>query len=376
MKNISNRRNFIKKAIALSSATAISLRTGFALNKPMRMKTNAVSKIKPLGFQWQTQDPFLFCVHHEDYYPKGNNEMGPDEELLQGRNIGQDFVIKNGFRMYHGEKVPGFPGHPHRGFETVTIVRKGIVDHSDSLGGACRYGNGDVQWMTAGKGVQHAEMFPLVNSDKDNPLELFQIWLNLPKTGKFVNPHYKMLWENSIPKHISTDAYGKKTLIEIIAGKIEKTIAPAPPPNSWAATNNNEVAIWNIHMDAQALWTLPKTSSGVNRTVYFYKGNKIEIDGIEIENYHSAEINSESEITIKNGNEKAYILILQGKPINEPVVQYGPFVMNSKKEIQEAFADYQETKFGGWPWETNSPVHDRAKGRFALHADGTLEEKD
>ena len=112
---------------------------------------NAIKSIKPLGFPWQTQDPFLFCVHHEDFYQKGNDVMGPAASLA-GRNIGQDFELnKAGWRMYHGEHVPGFPAHPHRGFETVTIVTNGVVDHSDSLGAAGRFGFGDVQWLTAGK---------------------------------------------------------------------------------------------------------------------------------------------------------------------------------------------------------------------------------
>lgn len=100
--------------------------------------------------------------------------MGPAASLA-GRSIGQDFAPNQPWRMYHGEHVPGFPAHPHRGFETVTIVTKGLVDHSDSLGAAGRFGFGDVQWMTAGKGVQHCEMFPLINQEQDNPLELFQI---------------------------------------------------------------------------------------------------------------------------------------------------------------------------------------------------------
>jgi redox-sensitive bicupin YhaK (pirin superfamily) len=142
---------------------------------------NPILSTKPLGFQWETADPFLFCVHHEDNFPNGNEQMGPEAKYLNGRHMGDDFIIKDGFRMYHGKSVPGFPGHPHRGFETITVVRKGIVDHADSMGAAGRYGNGDVQWMTAGKGVQHSEMFPLVHADKENTMELFQIWLNLPK---------------------------------------------------------------------------------------------------------------------------------------------------------------------------------------------------
>ena len=141
------------------------------------MNTTSIISTKQLGFTWETSDPFLFCVHHLDMYPRGNEQFGPAAPLT-GRDIGQDFSPRDGWRMYHGETVPGFPAHPHRGFETVTVVLDGFVDHSDSHGAAGRYGNGDVQWMTAGSGLQHAEMFPLINQDRPNRMELFQIWLN------------------------------------------------------------------------------------------------------------------------------------------------------------------------------------------------------
>ena len=149
-------------------------------------------KVRPLGFPWETADPFLFCVHHDDAYPRANARLGPDAPLA-GRELGQDFSRKDGWSMYHGMVVPGFPAHPHRGFETVTIVRKGLIDHSDSLGAAARYGGGDVQWLTAGSGVVHAEMFPLLDRAAPNPLELFQIWLNLAAADKMVDPHFTML---------------------------------------------------------------------------------------------------------------------------------------------------------------------------------------
>lgn len=250
-----------------------------------------------------------------------------------------------------------------------------MVDHSDSMGAAGRYGHGDTQWMTAGKGVQHAEMFPLINQTKDNPLELFQIWLNLPKANKFVDPHFEMLWAENIPLHTHTDESGKETRAEVIAGSLGESSAPKPPPNSWAAASENEVAIWNIQMDAGAQWKIPKASAGITRTIYFYKGSQLKVAETALENYHSAEIAADVEITLENGDKKGHIVILQGRPIGEPVVQHGPFVMNTRQEIQQAFDDYQRTEFGGWPWPVSDPVHPIDKGRFALHADGKLEKK-
>ena len=129
--------------------------------------------VTPQGFPWQTSDPFLLRAPRRPL-PAGNERQGPAASLA-GRNLGQDFEGKDGWRMYHGEIVPGFPKHPHRGFETVTVVRRGLLDHSDSMGATARYGRGDVQWLTAGRGIQHAEMFPLVERERDNPVELFQI---------------------------------------------------------------------------------------------------------------------------------------------------------------------------------------------------------
>ncbi|BDS11399.1 pirin family protein [Aureispira anguillae] len=338
-------------------------------------ETNPILSIKPLGFQWETADPFLFCVHHDDKFPKGNEQMEPDPSLLEGRNIGQDFMLKDGWRMYHGETIPGFPGHPHRGFETITVVRKGMVDHADSLGGAGRYGDGDVQWMTAGKGVQHSEMFPLIHQDKDNHMELFQIWINLPKKDKMVNAHYKMLWGEDIPNYNYKDAQGKLTEVEVIAGVLDNQKAPAPPPNSWAAEESHEVAVWNIRIEGNGTWTLPKGSAAVNRTLYFYEGDHLELGGTTIASYHAVVVKADQELSIKVGDSGAKILLLQGKPINEPVVQHGPFVMNTRQEIQQAFADYQQTRFGGWPWARYDQVHARNLGRFAKHADGTEEIK-
>ena len=336
------------------------------------MYNKLVINIKPLGFVWETIDPFLFCVHHLDNHPAGNDQLGPATSL-EGKYLGQDFTVKDGWRMYHGERVPGFPEHPHRGFETVTIVLNGFVDHSDSHGAAGRYGNGDVQWMTAGSGLQHAEMFPLLNRDKPNPLELFQIWLNLPKARKFSKPYYNMLWGEDIPVYTDKDKNGKSVKITVVAGVLGDKTAPPPAPDSWAAEAENEVGIWLIMIEANGLWTIPPASPEINRTLYFYRGSEIKIAGIDVKPYNSVELLAEEPVILENGNEEAFLLLLQGCPIGEPVVQHGPFVMNTVAEIQQAFYDYRKTRFGGWPWERSDNVHPRQKGRFARYSDGREE---
>lgn len=371
------RRNFISRvSLAFSSLLAFPalLRAGHSPGHLNKNKNPSIKKIKPMGFQWETSDPFLFCVHHEDKFPKGNDEMGPIASM-EGRSMGDDFIIKDGFRMYHGKEVPGFPGHPHRGFETITVVREGMVDHADSLGAAGRYGDGDVQWMTAGQGVLHSEMFPLINKDKDNPLELFQIWLNLPRKNKMAEAHFKMLWAEDIPNYHHCDSLNRSTMVEVIAGSLNNHKSPGPPPNSWAADPDNDVAIFNIKMDPGATWTLPKAEPGLNRTLYFYKGDQITVSGKAISNYHAVEVEPDVDIPLVNGNNNSGILMLQGRPIGETVIQYGPFVMNSKEEINQTFRDYNRTRFGGWPWPKYDMVHPRDQGRFAKHADGRLEQR-
>ncbi|MBN2716213.1 MAG: pirin family protein [Deltaproteobacteria bacterium] len=331
-----------------------------------------IGNLQPLGFHWRTQDPFLFCAHHHDHYPRGNELQGPDASLA-GRHIGQDFTAKDGWRMYHGQQVPGFPEHPHRGFETVTIVLEGFVDHSDSFGGAGRYGEGDVQWMTAGSGMQHSEMFPCIHQDKTNPLHLFQVWLNLPAKDKLVAPHYTMLWAKDIPVRREMDAEGREVSIRIIAGGLHGDQAPAPAPNSWAAHPDNHVAIWIVKLAPHAIWNLPEASVEARRNIYYYQGSGLKAEDTEIPVNHSFEIASDKPICLTNGNGESHLLLLQGRPIGEPVAQHGPFVMNTREEIEQAIADYQRTQFGGWPWPTREPVHAIDADRFARFAGGRKE---
>jgi len=340
---------------------------------------DAILQIEPLGFPWQTIDPFLFCVHHDDAYPKGNGTFGPAASL-DGRDLGQDFAGKDGWRMYHGMTVPGFPSHPHRGFETVTIVRKGLTDHSDSLGAAARFGGGDVQWLTAGAGIVHAEMFPLLDADGANPLELFQIWLNLPARSKMAEPHFTMLWSEDIPHLRAADADGRETVVACIAGRLAlpdgAVQALAPPPDSWASQPEADVAIWTLKMAPGGRWTMPAASGAeTRRKLYFFKGGSLSIDGQRVDRGVAVELAATRAVELVNGDEPAEMLMLQGRPIGEHVAQYGPFVMNTEQELHQAFADYRRTEFGGWPWPDPAPVHGADPVRFARHADGRVERR-
>ena len=353
--------------------TGLFTKLSFAggLKSFFRKDSKMIQSSTPIDFQWPTLDPFLFCVHHFDHYPVGNKNLGLDEKYFIGRNIGQDFELKDGFRLYHGEEIPGFPVHPHRGFETITIVRKGYVDHADSLGCAGRYGEGDVQWMTAGAGVQHSEMFPLIHQDKENTLELFQIWLNLPAKNKMVKPEFKMLWANTIPRIKSENCE-----VSLISGSFQDQNFYAAPKNSWAADNTNEVNILLVKLQKGGKFNYPKANRQKNRMLYFFEGSAININGNKISRKTALQLDSSQNLLVES-DETVEFLLLDAIAINEPVAQHGPFVMNNRQEIIQAFTDFQNTQFGGWKWPRRDMIHgpnnieDKTIKRFAQYADGS-----
>ncbi|MEG0973874.1 MAG: pirin family protein [Comamonas sp.] len=329
-------------------------------------------------------DPFIFGAYHQDAYPRGNGQLGPDAALLKGREIGMDFSGQDGWSMYHGDTVPGFPAHPHRGFETVTIVRQGLVDHADSLGATARYGEGDVQWLTTGSGVQHGEMFPLVHENKSNTLDLFQIWLNLPAKKKMAKPDFTMFWAHQIPKIVQTDAQGRSSEVEVIAGDYapvdvatngNQSLVKALTPqiDSWASETGTDVAIWIIRIEPVARLTLPPASATARRALYLTTGNTVTVDDRRFAQKVMLEVRADLPVPLHNdGSEMIEILLLQGRPIGEPVAAHGPIVMNTQQEVAQAMRDFQRTEFGGWPWPTQAHTHGTAK-RFAKHPDGRLE---
>lgn len=330
------------------------------------MSSPIIAKV-PLGLHWPTLDPFLFCAHHDDRYPAGDGALAPAEPI-DGRSIGSDFSGRNGWSMYHGSRVPGFPAHPHRGFETVTIARRGYIDHADSMGAHARFGEGDVQWMTAGNGVVHSEMFPLRNEDGPNHTELFQIWLNLPAASRRADAYFTMFWSEDVP---TLEADGAR--VSVVAGAAGGLNPPAPPPSSWASDPRGEVVILTIRLEPGASWTLPANVAEATRTLYLFAGDAVTMAGESIGPRTGVQLDAGVEVPIRNtGEVVAELLLLQGRPIGEPVVHHGPFVMSSQAEIHETIRDYQRTQFGGWPWPVADPVHG-ARGRFAVHADGREE---
>lgn len=331
-----------------------------------KMKALMIKKTTPIDLHWPTQEPFLFCAHHYDHYPAGNDQMGLNPSHFAGRNLGADFHEKDGFRLYHGAEIPGFPVHPHRGFETITIVRKGFADHADSLGAAGRYGEGDVQWMTAGSGVQHSEMFPLVHKDRENTLELFQIWLNLPKKNKMVSPDFKMLWANNIPK-IKQD----NLEITLICGSYSGTQFFEAPKNSWAADRDNDVNILLVKLTPGGKFNYP-AKNGVNRSFYFFEGEGAILNGQKVSGKQAIFVEPDTEILIETDKVSEFLL-LEAKPIGEPVFQHGPFVMNTREEIVQTIHDYQSTQFGGWKWKREDMIHGPGTERFAKYPDGRIE---
>ena len=309
---------------------------------------------KLVGGHWKTFDPFLFVAFHDDSYPKGSGG-GKIDESKQGD-----------WSMYHGnEGVPGFVRHPHCGFETITVVETGAVDHADNMGNHGRFKSGDVQWMTAGSGMQHSEMFPLVNENSDNPLVLFQIWLNLPAKSKEASPNYRMMWREQLSK------VSKKGVLNITGLD--------PPPDSWAASKENFVVVQKVNINPGETHnfledkTIP---SEVMRTSYIYSNGEVIVNK---KMYSSGRIGfhtpAREPMSITATDTTVKFLVMQGRPIGEPVVHHGPFVASSSSDMRSKIQHYRDTEYGGWPWNADGPVFDVKKGRFMKYGNGDTDEQ-
>lgn len=328
-----------------------------------------IKQIFAINGRLPLRDPFIMGAYHFDQFPKGNGNMGPDADI-SNRVKGNDFDPNASWRMYHSDEIPGFPYHPHLGFEILTYVPTGYADHCDSLGSRGRYGEGDAQLMSAGSGVLHSEMFPLVHDDKENPLRLFQIWMNLPAKSKMTPPDYKMIWRGKMPTGNYISDNGAEVVVKVMLGEYAGVKAVEPLKHSWATDTNHHMGAVEVIMQPGTTFTLPKVSEILNRFVFFYEGtDKVKIDDYGVKQSHLFDLNGNEEITIVNGNAVAKLFIMEGEPIGEPVVAHGPFVMNTTQEIQEGFERYRRNQFGGWPWgpTERDMVNPKDAGRFASY---------
>ena len=236
--------------------------------------------------------------------------------------------------MYHGKTVPGFPGHPHRGFETVTVVRKGLVDHADSLGAAGRYGNGDVQWMTAASGILHKEYHEESYSKKGGPFQMVQLWVNLPAKYKMTAPKYQSVTHSEMANFELPNQKGK---IEVIAGDYQGV--------KGSASTFTEIELYNLRLKAGAKANL-ETPAHFNTALLVIEGSII-VNGTEKATTNQmVHFAHEGNAINIEASEDAVVLYLSGDPINEPIAQYGPFLMNKPEELQQAIEDYNTGKFG------------------------------
>ncbi|HEY5899360.1 MAG TPA: pirin family protein [Burkholderiales bacterium] len=215
--------------------------------------------------------------------------------------------------------IAGFPSHPHRGFETVTYILDGHMLHEDHLGNKGNLKSGGVQWMTAGRGIIHSEM----PQQERGRMRGFQLWINLPAKEKMKPARYKDLQASDIPEVALADG-GK---VRVIAGEYGGASAPV----AWTAT---DATYLDVHLAAGGRFEMPM-KDGYNAFAYIYEG---ALDGIEP--HAAAVFSSQGDIELKT-QQGARFLLLAARPIGEPVVQYGPFVMNTREEIEQAIRDYQ-----------------------------------
>ena len=221
--------------------------------------------------------------------------------------------------------IAGFPSHPHRGFETITYMLNGKWQHKDSAGNEGKLGEGSVQWMTAGRGIVHSEM-PI---QTDGLARGFQLWLNLPKEKKMIEPAYQDIESEQIP--IVKEKAGT---VKVISGNFHGTVGPGQ--------SHTPVLILDIQLLENSELTIPLTD-GWNVFSFIYEGDVFA--GRKLSKGQLAVYEKDGDVDFKTKDNKAGIFFAAGEPLNEPVARGGPFVMNTRGEVLKAFSDYQEGKF-------------------------------
>ncbi|KAI2671975.1 pirin family protein [Pseudomonas sp. TNT3] len=228
----------------------------------------------------------------------------------------------------------GVGEHPHRGFETVTIVYKGEVEHRDSTGSGGKIGPGDVQWMTAASGILHEEFHSEAFAKSGGTLEMVQLWVNLPAKDKMADAGYQTILDSDIPSIPLKDNAGS---LRLIAGEFDGHTGPS--------RTFTPIDVWDLRLNGGKLLTLD-LHEGRNTALVVLRGT-VQVNGLELvrEGQLALFERNGHQLTLEANND-AVVLLLSGEPIDEPIVGHGPFVMNSEQEIQQAFTDFQSGRFG------------------------------
>ncbi|HEX5765390.1 MAG TPA: pirin family protein [Woeseiaceae bacterium] len=235
------------------------------------------------------------------------------------------------------ERPRGVGQHPHRGFETVTIVYQGEVEHRDSTGGGGTIGPGEVQWMTAGGGLLHEEFHSPDFTRKGGTFEVVQLWVNLPARNKMIEPAYQAIGRDRIPQVMLPDDAGT---LRIIAGEYDGHEGPA--------RTYSPMHVWDMHIrrDAAAAFEIPE---GWTTAIVVLHGTVLVNETELVREAQFALLDRSGTTVSIEANNDAKLLLLAGEPIEEPVVGYGPFVMNSREQIQQAIEDFNSGRFGSMP---------------------------
>ena len=229
--------------------------------------------------------------------------------------------------------IAGFPSHPHRGFETVTYMLDGHMRHEDSVGNRGDLGPGDVQWMSAARGIIHSEM----PQQSEGRMRGFQLWINLPAKEKMKDPGYRDIPSEQIPT-INLDNGGQ---VRVIAG----TLAQQSGNTTGAVSGLTTDPLYlDVRLPAGGVFETAITP-GYNAFLYLYEGDaSVGGDGQALKHRSAGLLSDGDSVRVQAGDAEARFLLLAGKPLGEPVVQYGPFVMNTREEIEQAVRDYQSGK--------------------------------
>lgn len=230
--------------------------------------------------------------------------------------------------------IAGFPAHPHRGFETVTYMLDGHMLHEDHMGNRGDLKTGGVQWMTAGRGIIHSEM----PQQSEGRMRGFQLWLNLPAAEKMKPANYRDIDPSEIPV-AALPAGGQ---VKVIAGSVNVDNLDVTGPISGLSTDPQ---YWDVHLNADGVFEQPLPETH-NVFVYVYEG-EIAIGTRKLAHGNAGMLGKGDSIQVQAGREGARLLVLAGIPIGEPIAQYGPFVMNTQEEIEQAINDYRAGRLAG-----------------------------